>query len=175
MIRKDRYVVLGAVLAVCVIWGACKQQRQPCLTPKVASLILETMHITTDTGTIFSDTSLPAAQFLALPTAGNADTFLFTQAAVFTISLSPTSNSCQWLFRADSVANSPRGTLFDTITFYYKRDLQFLSNACGYVNFYDLDSIRTSHFNIDSVHIINASVTNDISKKHVQVYIHPGF
>ena len=173
MIRRYRY--LSGIIALCIIWGACKQQRQTCLTPKIASLIVETMHKISDTGTVFYDTVLPAAEFAPLTNPDSIQVFLSAQASSFTLSLSPDHDTCQWLFRADTVGNNPRAALFDTITFYYQRKLQFLSNACGYTNFYNLDSIYTSHFNIDSVHIINASVTNNVNTKHVQIFIHPDF
>jgi predicted nucleic-acid-binding Zn-ribbon protein len=156
------------VLAICcVVWASCTQQRQPCLTPKIASLILETMHITNDTGTIFSDTALPAAVFLPL-SGGSYDSLIFPLGSVFTISLSPDSNVCRWVVETDTTSH-----IFDTLTFRYKANLQFLSNACGYTDFYTLDTVQTTHKFIDSVHIVNSSVTNNVNTKHVQVYIHP--
>jgi len=171
---KDKTYWLAAFVVLWGMWAGCTQQRQLCLTPKVASLVIESMHIISDTGTIFYDTVLPSAEFIPLTSVSSGqDTIVSPQASLFTISLSPKTDTCRWLFRADSTGIIPRDIIFDTLTFYYTRNLQFLSNACGYTYFYTLDTVITSHINIDSLHITNKSVTNDASAKHLQIYIHP--
>jgi hypothetical protein len=177
MIRGRKYLP-AVIIALCSIWVACTQQRQLCLTPIVASLNMVSMHILSDTGTIFYDTVLPAAEFVPLNVKNASavvDSIVFTPTSLFTISLSPAHDTCRWLFRADTTGIIPQNYAYDTLTFTYIRDLQFLSNACGYTDFYTLDTVLTSHINIDSVHITNNSVTNDISAMHVQIYIHPDF
>jgi len=177
MISGKRYLI-AILIAICGTWTACTQQRQLCLTPTVASLNIASKHLITDTGTIFYDTVLPDAEFVPLnKNNGSAivDSIIYPQASTFTISLSPASDTCRWLFRADTTGILPRDYAYDTLTFVYKRDLQFLSNACGYTDFYTLDTVLTSHTNIDSVHITNTSVTNDVSAMHLQIYIHPDF
>ncbi len=153
----------------CLVWASCTQQRQPCLTPKIASLILETMHITNDTGTIFVDTALPSGTFIPFT---DSSSFRITSllSSTFTISLSPDAATCRWAIATDTTS-----TVFDTLTFHYKTNLQFLSNACGYADFYNLDTVQTTHKFIDSVRIINSTVNNNVNTKHVQVYIHPDF
>lgn len=165
--------VVLALLCVVALW-ACRQERQPCLTPKTASLLLETMHKATDTTTIFTDTILPAAVFTPFTIdPANRSSFLYSKAAVYGLSLSPDTTVCSWFFTTDS--GNVRRNIIDTISFYYTRQLQFISNACGYTYFYNLDSARSTHLMIDSMHIINSSVTNNVNTRHLQVYIHPGF
>ena len=176
MIKCNKYFPV-LLLALCVMgWMACTQQRQPCLTPKTASLIIETIHKQTDTSTVFVDSALPHAVFIAFTNDPNAlpgrD---YSLGSLFAISLSPDSSVCQWAFTADSLSAALNPGQFDTLTFYYRRNLQFLSNACGYTYFYSLDSAHTTHKIIDSLHIINTSVTNNVNTKHLQVYIHPDF
>ena len=158
-------------LCLCVLltffFEACTQERQPCLTPKIASLNIECIHFH-DTATTTKDTALPQAIFGAITDSGTQLTLYGTPSADFTISLSPRADSCRWLVTTDSV-NFP----FDTISFYYTRKLQFLSNACGYTYFYSLNSVRTTNNNIDSIHITNPSVTNDVNRKQLQIFIHP--
>jgi hypothetical protein len=119
-------------------------------------------------GNTVADTPMPAAVFLAL-TASGAKGRLYIQSSKFVLSLSPATDSCSWAFASDSAAGSP----FDTLTFRYTRQLQFISNACGYDYFYQLASVQTTHHIIDSVFIANTSVTNDVNTNHLQVYIHP--
>ena len=170
MTKTKKYFLL-IFFALCAIgWLACTQERSPCLTPKIASLSIESLHKLTDTATVFTDTALPAAVFAPITNTKNNTGTIYTLQSTFTISLSPDSTVCQWLFTTDSLKNP-----FDTLTFYYQRKLQFISNACGLTYFYNLDSLHTTHNIIDSAHIINASVTNNVNTKHLQIFIHPDF
>ena len=169
MIRNHQYLLIVLIALYGIVWMGCTQQRQPCLTPKQAILNVECMHLASDTSTVFVDTALPHGVFLALTDLGTKGGY-YPQQAIFTLSLSPDTTFCKWLFRTDTSGNN-----FDTITFYYKRNLQFLSNACGYADFYTLTSVNAKGTMIDSAHIINYSVTNDVNTKHVQIFIHPDF
>lgn len=176
MIRNHKYLLVFLPI-YCLVWAACTQQRKPCLTPKIAGLTIESMHFTTDTSTVFVDTALVTAEFVPLTNSALVG-LLFPQGSAFTISLSPDTISCKWLFRTDTTIAT-----FDTLTFYYKKQLQFLSNACGYTYFYVLDTVTTTHYSlqtpqyaIDSVHITNPGVTNNANAtKNIQVFIHPDF
>ncbi|MFI5196037.1 MAG: DUF6452 family protein [Chitinophagales bacterium] len=176
MIKRNKYLRnndLLILIALCgIVWTACTQQRQPCLTPKIASLNIHCIHKPSDTATVFIDTALPAARFAAFTGSVEKDFIYSSQSANFTLSLSSDADSCKWGISTDtSILNHN----FDTLTFFYQRKLQFISNACGFAYFYNLDSVHTTTKMIDSVHIINASVTNNVNTKHLQVYIHPDF
>jgi hypothetical protein len=168
---KWKYLPVILLALCCVSWVACTQQRQPCLTPKIASLIMETIHFKSDTSTVFVDTALPSAVFIPLTNVA-AYKITYPLASSFTLSLSPDSNACQWRFTTDTL-NAV--AYYDTLTFYYQRKLQFLSNACGYTDFYSIDSVHTTHNIVDSLHVINTSVTNNVNTKHLQVYIRHDF
>jgi len=171
MTKWNKYLPV-ILLALCsVSWVACTQQRQPCLTPKIASLIMETIHFKTDTSTVFVDTALPSGLFIPLTNIG-IDSIKYPLGSTFTLSLSPDTTICQWRFTSDTL-NAV--AYYDTFTFYYQRKLQFLSNACGYTDFYSIDSVHTTHHIVDSLHIINTSVTNNVNTKHLQVYIRHNF
>lgn len=180
MTRTDKYL-MAVLVVICGITGmGCKQQRTPCLTSKAAPLTLETMHITYAGDTAFVDTALATAVFVALTNTRDTGLEYLQQQSVFNISLSPDTNYCRWLFTSDTSAGNRN---FDTLTFFYRRDLQFLSNACGYTYFYSLDSVHVTHYSlltpqfvIDSVSISNASVTNNANTtKNLRIYIHPDF
>ncbi len=175
MTDLSRYCTVLLLALIGLFWLSCTQQRQPCMTPKIATLTMETIHFSTDTSSITSDTVIPAATFIPI-VLGNATEQITTypSQATFTLSLSPDSTVCQWAFTTDSIQyqhiyNS------DTLTFFYERNLKFLSNACGYTYFYKLDSVHTTNHNIDSLHILNTSVTNNVKTKHLQIYMHPNF
>jgi hypothetical protein len=165
MIKASKLGIwLGSLLWI-GLW-ACTEERLPCDTPKIASLNIQTVHHPTDTTTAIVDTALPAAVFGAVTNKGIQD-IVYPQQANFTISLSPLSDSCQYYFTTDSAYQR-----VDTLKFYYQRSLYFISNACGFTYFYSLDSVHTTHFNIDSVLILNSSVTNNANITQLQFYIH---
>ncbi|MCW3124128.1 MAG: hypothetical protein JWQ38_3620 [Flavipsychrobacter sp.] len=168
MIKQNRYLFF-IFTAVCgILWGACKQEGSPCLTPTQVHLVVESMHKTTDTSTVFTDTTLSYARFAAL--SPNPIKYGYNPSSLFNITLSPNDTFCQWVFTTDTAE-----TKKDTITLNYQPGRQFLSNACGYIYFYSLTSVSSTHNIIDSARINVKSVTNDITSnpKHVQIYIHP--
>ena len=173
---RSTAVLLGC-MAIVFTWlaASCTQERQPCLTPKIASLNIRFVHFTSDTATAnfnnAQDTGLPHAQFVAMTGSGLEGRQYTVPTAFFTISLSPVADSCQWMVRADTVSTRP----YDTMTFYYQRQVTFLSNACGFTNFYSLDSVHTTHSSIDSVILTNRSVTNDVNTRQLKIYMHPAF
>lgn len=157
-----RYITL-AVLTLS-LFSSCTQERQPCITPKYASLLLNSVRRTT-TGSIV-DTPMPAAVFGAVTDSGTKG-IIFPRSATFSLSLSPVSDSCRWIFAPDTTV----GTQLDTILLKYTRQLEFISNACGYTYFYGLTSVTSTKRNIDSIIITNTSVTNNVNNSHLQVFI----
>ncbi len=152
-----------------LVFAACTQERQPCLTPKTASFNVVCVHLASDTATVAVDTALPNAVFAPVTQTGIVP-LVYPLSASFTLSLSSVSDTCMWLFTTDSLKYA-----LDTLRFYYQRQLTFLSNACGYTCFYHLDSFRTTHYNIDSAFILTNSVTNNVNTTHFKIYIHPDY
>jgi hypothetical protein len=164
MTDKGKYLV--ALFIPVLLLHACTQDRQPCLTPKTAVLIMKSVRKTTDNKVL--DTAFNSALLVPVIAPMNKGTY-YAKSSNFTVSLSPLSDTCQWLFAADTAA----GSAIDTLTFSYNRELKFVSNACGYSHFFSLNTVGTTHNFIDSVTISNKSVTNNVNTTHVQVYIHP--
>lgn len=156
--------ILLLVVVLFVALVSCTQERLPCLTPKTASLKVLAVRKLNDTAVV--DTSLPAAVMIAVTDSGMKG-YLYTGAASFTLSLSPVADTAKWLFAADTIAGSP----LDTIVFRYSRRLQFLSNACGYTYYYDINSVSTTNNIIDSFLITDRSVTSNVNTSHLKVYI----
>ncbi len=169
----ESVIKVALLITIVVTVVSCSQERQPCLTPKIASLNMRFVHYTADSAIALQstvDTALPKAIFGAITDNGLSSAIYIAPSAYFTISLSSVADSCKWRFTADSVSQS-----YDTLSFYYQRKLQFLSNACGYTYFYALDSVHTTHNNTDSVLITNPSVTNDVNTKQVKIFMHRNY
>lgn len=87
----------------------------------------------------------------------------------FSFPLSQIKDSIFFIFQADS--NSTSIDNFDTIHLTYTRELKFISIACGYQHFFNLQSVIFSKHNIDTVIFSTVSVTNDINKEHIQLVV----
>ncbi len=165
MTKTLKYLSISVLFALS--WTSCTQERLPCLTPKKATMSIQAKQ--TDGSYTPVDTALPAALFIAVSGVDPTSGVYFPNRSAFTRSLSPNADSCVWAMATDTAA----GSVFDTMVFHYERQLQFLSNACSYVYFYYLDSVVTTHNNIDSIKIITRSVNNDASTEHLQIFFHP--
>lgn len=164
MINHLRY--LTRVFLFCtVVTTSCKQERQPCLTPQASSLTMRTVRIAADK---VVDSPFRAIVFKPDAGAGSRAT-AYAKSATFALPLSPVSDSCRWFVLADTAA----GSALDTIAFIYRRDLNFISNACGYNYRYQLNAVTATHNFIDSVKIQNGTVSNDAKINNLQVFIHP--
>jgi hypothetical protein len=159
MIRNGYWCLL-ILCAVCLV--ACEQERDPCLQPKTVPMRVVARQPDSDTTTI--DTLLPGAVWIGIDS-------MFAigfpeNSSAFSLLLSPLADSSRYALQPDSAIAS-----FDTLTFYYRRKLQFLSNACGFTYFFSLDSIHATAHNIDSFKINNADVNQDASSpEHVQIF-----
>ncbi len=163
MIKKTQQYFIFIIL-LSSFWAACDKERDPCLQPKTVSIRIGTYQ-PADTGVTVIDSLLPHPIWTAVD-----DTFksiLFPEkTAKFSLLLSTISDSCQYIMQPDSAILS-----FDTITFYYARKLQFLSNACGYSYFFLLNDIKYTQNNIDSLIINNPDVNSSANTpEHVQIY-----
>jgi len=171
MTNGIKYRSLVVAVLCCMLWAACTQERQECLAVTTASLSMRCMHKQTDTSTVFADTALPASLLVAFTDSAKYTFKYRTPQSIFALSLSTVTDSCRWGFTTDTT-----GAVMDTLTFYYKRNQKFISNACGYTYFYTLTGAKTTTgVMIDSVRVTDNSVTNDVNKRHVQVFIHPSF
>jgi hypothetical protein len=168
MIKATGNYAVIAVALWCVMAVACKQERQPCLTPKIVSLRVKSMHYIPNVA-LPADSAPPVSIFFPL-TAANTTGKLYTAQSAYTLSLSPAADSAVWEYVTDTSYNTPS----DTLTFHYQRNRQFLSNACGYAYYYYIDSIKITNHNIDSVRITDANVTNNVNTSHLRIFLHPG-
>lgn len=149
-----------------LIFGAlaCRKEseRSPCLEPKsVAIRVRATQKV--DTNLVDSTLRAP----VLVPLGGSGALRYTSPSATLQFFPAPGTDSCQYALFTDSTT-----TLSDTLSFGYRRELRYISDACGFgYNFTLLSAGATGNF-IDSVRIRNAAVTNDVnSPAHVQIYL----
>jgi len=152
-------LLLSTSLAVL---NSCETERDPCLQPVTAYLRIRTMQNITDSTT--TDSLLPSARWIAVDS--GVRVYYGPNVSRFSLSLNPMVDSSRYAVQPDSAAFS-----FDTLTFFYGRRLQFLSNACGYTYFYTLRSVKTTFHNVDSVRLKNDEINGNVNTpEHVQVF-----
>ncbi|MBA3829151.1 MAG: hypothetical protein H0X33_09465 [Taibaiella sp.] len=172
MIKGKAYFYL--LLVTLLLVAACNQEKQPCAQPTIVSVKLGCYHLIADTNNvkIFGDTALPHPVLSVRDTAGVFIRYIYTQPPVnkFSINLSSVSDSTVWTITPDTTLLSILPP--DTLVFHYLRQLTFISNSCGYSYNYNIRQVNTTHNSIDSVIIVNASVTSNANVEHLKIYIH---
>ena len=162
MIKKDA-LFLACLGAMFFFLTACEQDRDPCLQPTSVPMRVIAKRPLTDS--MFVDSLLPDPVWLRIDTA--LGLVYPSNTSSFSLLLSPLTDSCSYALMPDSSAVNS----IDTLTFYYNRNLHFLSNACGFTYFFSLQRISTTTNNIDSVRIINSDVNlNASAPEHVQIF-----
>ncbi len=160
------------VVFVCItMLSACTQQRTPCYEPKIVPVSIGTYRMS---DTVAVDTALPFPRFYCLDTALEQS---ISAKNKFSALLSPFLDSTRWVLIPDLI--DPTDTLdttetlvqfYDTVVFYHTRKMQFISNACGYVFYYDLTNVRTTKNSIDSIILLNNSVDNNADAEHIKIF-----
>ena len=144
---------------------ACnKDQRDPCLQPRFSVLRVHCVRHY-DTSAALIDTALPAP--LLFPITNQAQKYVFGgtgRVIYFSLQLSNLADSTSWILQPDSLSS-----VRDTLSFFYQKQLHFLSNACGYSYFYHVDSVRSTKNAIDSLRLEATDVTNDASVEHLKI------
>ena len=157
----DRFFVFLLCVFI-VAFASCEQERDPCLQPTTAYLRIRSMKNVSDS--TVADSLLPNPQWIAIDSAVILQ--FSKKSSGFSLSLNPLADSARYALQPDSAITS-----YDTLTFYYGRKLQFLSNACGYTYFYILRDIKATLHNIDSFRIKNDEVNGNVNTpQHVQVF-----
>ncbi len=153
-----------ALLFLLLVQSCSKEDRDPCLQPKATVLRARTMRHA-DTGAAIMDTLLPNPQLRPL---SDATQYVFggvRRLSRFSFSLSNVADSSRWVIRPDSAV-----AVEDTLTFHYQRQLRFLSNACGYTNFYNLQGVTATYHAIDSIRIVRPDITTDANVENLRIF-----
>lgn len=166
MIKIPAFIGTFLLFGAVAFTSSCTQERLPCLTPKTVTMKVKTVRWVNSTLT--TDTVLQTSLWGAV-TDGGLKAYSFAGRSSYGLTLSPVADSSVWLFATDTTT----GTAVDTITLRYERTLTFLSNACGYTTYFSLLSATTTTNSIDSIRILDASITNNANTNHLQIYIRP--
>jgi hypothetical protein len=141
-------------------------QNNTCLTPKSVALragFYKTINDTTTKDSLLTNANIIADQSVQFYGIN------FKQSSKFSMTLSGLSNTTRLFFQSDSTSFDP--LTFDTIDVNYTTQLNFISVACGYENYYTLTSIQSTHNTIDTVTLSQSLVDGDVNKEHIQIVL----
>jgi len=160
--HRNAITFFGLVLLAALLHSCSKDVRDPCLQPRNTFLAATaTRHA--DTGVAIIDTALPNP--VLIPITNQITKYIYggvSKVIQLKFTLANDTNFSQWIVRPDSAVS-----VQDTLRFYYQRQLHFLSNACGYTNFYFLDSVQTTRHTIDSVRLQRQDITTDANVENL--------
>jgi len=95
---------------------------------------------------------------------GREDSLLYNQvvARKITLPLSPTSDTSRFILRINETE--------DVCVFTYTRFVRLISHDCGFITEYDILGFDHTNNNIDSVAIIQSTVTN-FEEEHIKIFL----
>lgn len=176
--------ILKYLLPLCSFWLlalSCKKE-QAChiptdITAKVTfglkdirDSIINTDSVVIDTTFVFfRDTLLPLPALSTYEYDTNFTIQGLRGISTLPFSLDPDKASISYIMFPNYELTSAR----DTLTVYYKSNLFFISNDCGFTYNYEIDSAVTTNNLIDSIHVAEKLVTTDGSKRHIKLYFFP--
>jgi hypothetical protein len=164
MTKTSNKLFFLCLLMLAAIAG-CETERSPCLDASI-NVVRAGAYRRADTSTAFVDTALRAPLFIAVT--DHTDSNVFVQLSgrnKFRFQLSDLSDTTRWVLRPDTA-----GTLQDTLTFIYQRQLHFINNACGYSYYYNLLRVTATRYAIDSIQLANPAVTSNASVEHIKIF-----
>jgi len=108
------------------------------------SIYQDTIHI--DTSVVsFKDTGLAAPAMFSLDMPQNIISYGGRNSTMIGIPFEPNIPSMRYVIQFDTTT-----AVYDTITYYYKTSNHFISNACGFTNYFHIDSIHITKNILDS-------------------------
>jgi hypothetical protein len=125
--------------------------------------IVANISLKTNTDSVARDTTLPQLS-IAYPTLSLGARAFGIQK--FNMLLNTLQDSTVLYVSTDTI-----GFKVDTLTVYHKRKLHFISKACGYNYFFDIDSIASKKKIFKSIQITDTLVTDDATRTHMWFYL----
>ncbi|SRR5690554_671431 len=80
------------------------------------------------------------------------------------VPLDPRREQLSFVLQADTLED-----IRDTLTYFYQSSNHFISNACGFTNYFLLDSVRSTFHSLDSIALISNEVTSG-NERHLLLY-----
>ncbi|HTN39441.1 MAG TPA: DUF6452 family protein [Arachidicoccus sp.] len=81
------------------------------------------------------------------------------------VPLNPGTDSIRYALQYDTTIAD-----YDTITYYYQTTTHFISNNCGFTNYFFIDSIHVTGNFIDSFALVKNEVTSEASTRNIYLY-----
>lgn len=163
---KSKFIffqIIGFVLCIYLLQSCTKNDT--CLSPKVVALrggfyYVDSIGILHDSIVTNSNFYFGAHSNYVLNMKRNNKWFL---------PMAQNQDSINFYFQIDSTDFSPSG--LDSIQIRYNRKSHFISAACGYETFFEINQIQYSKNNIDTIIMSSTSINNDVNKEHIKIVI----
>jgi hypothetical protein len=186
MAKKDLYLLLFIVLGLCGIGLiSCEKDEPECYQPVNVTAInafvirdsirrYDTLPSSTPGNVIVRDTYYISFRDSQLINPGMY-TLDVTPAyrivgdereSVLPTPLNPNKDSMRYLILFDTAVSGSA----DTLTFFYTSSVHFISNNCGYTNYFYIDSVHVTKHVLDSAAIFKREVTSDQSTRNILLY-----
>lgn len=186
MAKKDLYLLLFIVLGLCSMGLiSCEKDEPECYQPVNVTAIsafvvrdsvrkIDTLPTSTPGNIITRDTYYISFRDSPLINPGMY-TLDVTPAyrivgdeseSVLPTPLNPGKDSMRYRILFDTAVSANA----DTLTFFYTSSVHFISNNCGYTNYFNIDSVHITKNVLDSVAVFKREVTSDQSTRNILLY-----
>lgn len=166
--------ILYLFICLCLM-ASCNPDTQECYVPKSVTVQVGFVIIDTVIGkdsllrdSIYVRTADTALNYPSLLSIGVDSVIKFQGAfrvSQLPVMLNPATPSISYRFQPDSTQAA-----YDTLRFYYTPKYHFISNACGYTYYYNIDSVSTTKHLLDASAVKNREVTESAQNRHVEFY-----
>ena len=118
-------------------------------------------------GSVLQDTSLNNGILMRLDKPSSF--WSLRNSTSFSIPLQTLADSSGFILQPDSSNQTQR----DTLVIRYERKLHYISRACGYQYYFDIQSLNYTKHLLDSIVLKKPAVTNEAGNEHLQLLFKP--
>jgi hypothetical protein len=149
------------------LFGAACTNKSVCLEPQTVALRGGFYYSNSDSTISLKDSFVVNANIYFGQ--GNSYFNNLKNASKFSVTLSTISDSSLIIFQSDS--SNFMAETFDTIRAYHENELNFISVACGYQFYHQINKITYTKHSIDTIYLNNTRVNNDVNKEHLKIVL----
>lgn len=163
----NRLLKFGIFIFLFSLLGLACTNKTICLEPQIVVLRGGFYYSNSDTSISLKDTFLTNFNIIF-----GADTLYLDNlknSRKFSVPLSTISDSTRFYFIADSTNIIPEN--IDTIDVLHENKLNFISVACGYQLFHDINKINFTKHIIDTLYISSTTVNSNVNLEHLKIVI----
>lgn len=157
----------GIWVLLILLFGAGCTNKSVCLEPQSVALRGGFYYSNSDTSIALKDSFLINANVYFGQ--GNLYFNNLKNTSKFSATLSTTNDSSLFIFQSDS--SDFAAETIDTIHAYHSNELNFISVACGYQFYHQINKISYTKHIIDTVYINYTNVNNDVNKEHLKIVL----